>query len=123
VASHPRSPVGAGGKRGIPCPREYRHRSGRARLDDLLTQGVADGDARAELLKLAVRKIVEEALEAEVAEALGRDYYEFYSCLPLGLGQTQQASAGVGPSGIWLDPTFMSRIQVGLERRGQPDAG
>ena len=41
-----------------------------------LTQGVADGDARAELLKLAVRKIVEEALEAEVAEAVGRAYYE-----------------------------------------------
>jgi transposase-like protein len=46
------------------------------KLDELLTQGVADGDARAELLKLAVRKIVEEALEAEVAEAVGRDYYE-----------------------------------------------
>jgi hypothetical protein len=28
----------------------------------LLTEGVADGDARAELLKLAVRRIVEEAL-------------------------------------------------------------
>jgi putative transposase len=46
------------------------------KLEELLTQGVADGDARAELLKLAVRKIVEEALEAEVAEAVGRDYYE-----------------------------------------------
>jgi hypothetical protein len=34
------------------------------------------GDARTELLKLAVRKIVEEALEAEVAEAFGRGYYE-----------------------------------------------
>jgi transposase-like protein len=45
-------------------------------LEELLTQGVADGDARAELLKLAVRKIVEEALEAEVAEAVGRGYYE-----------------------------------------------
>jgi hypothetical protein len=44
------------------------------KLDELLTQGVADGDARAELLKLAVRKIVEEALEAEVAEAVGREY-------------------------------------------------
>jgi transposase-like protein len=31
---------------------------------------------RAELLTLAVRKIVEEALEAEVREALGRGYYE-----------------------------------------------
>jgi hypothetical protein len=46
------------------------------KLDELLTQGVAEGDARAELIKLAVRKIVEEALEAEVAEAVGRDYYE-----------------------------------------------
>ena len=46
------------------------------KLDELLTQGVADGDARTELLKLAVRKIVEEALEAEVAEAVGRGYYD-----------------------------------------------
>jgi putative transposase len=46
------------------------------KLEELLTQGVADGDARAELLKLAVRKIVEEALAAEVAEAVGRGYYE-----------------------------------------------
>ena len=42
------------------------------KLDELLSQGVADGDARTELLKLAVRKIVEEAVEAEVAEAAGR---------------------------------------------------
>ena len=41
------------------------------KLNELLSHGVADGDARAELLKLAVRKIVEEALEAEVAEAVG----------------------------------------------------
>jgi putative transposase len=46
------------------------------KLNELLTHGVADGDARAELLKLAVRKIVEETLEAEVSEALGRGYYE-----------------------------------------------
>ena len=46
------------------------------KLNDLLTHGVGDGDARAELLKLAVRKIVEEALEAEVADAVGRGYYE-----------------------------------------------
>ena len=42
------------------------------KLNQLLTHGVADGDARAELLKRAVRKIVEEALEAEVSEAFGR---------------------------------------------------
>ena len=46
------------------------------KLSELLTQGVAAGDARSELIKLAVRKIVEEALEAEVAEAVGREYYE-----------------------------------------------
>jgi len=46
------------------------------RLEQLLQQGVGDGDARAELIKLAVRKIVEEALEAEVSEAVGRGYYE-----------------------------------------------
>src|SRR5262245_7841578 len=32
------------------------------KLNELLRTGVADGDARAELLKLAVRKIIEEAL-------------------------------------------------------------
>lgn len=37
---------------------------------------MADGAARAGRLKLAVRKIVEEALEAEVNEALGRAYDE-----------------------------------------------
>ena len=46
------------------------------KLHELLTQGVADGDARTELIRLAVRKIVEEALEAEVDTALGRGYYE-----------------------------------------------
>jgi hypothetical protein len=33
---------------------------------------VIDGDARAELFKLAVPKIVEGPLEAEVAEVVGR---------------------------------------------------
>ena len=46
------------------------------RLEALLREGVADGDARTELFKLAVRKIVEEALEAEVSDVLGRGYYE-----------------------------------------------
>src|SRR5437773_2585510 len=41
------------------------------KLNELLTQGIAEGDARSELIKLAVRKIVEEALEAEVAEGGG----------------------------------------------------
>src|SRR4029453_2325551 len=42
------------------------------KLSELLTQGVAEGDARSELITLAVRKIVEVALE----EAVGRGYYE-----------------------------------------------
>jgi hypothetical protein len=46
------------------------------RLSDLLTEGVVDGDARAELLKLAVREIVEEALKAEVGEAVCHGCYE-----------------------------------------------
>ena len=46
------------------------------RLEALLKEGVANGDARSELFKLAVRKIVEEALEAEVSDVLGRGYYE-----------------------------------------------
>lgn len=46
------------------------------KLNELLTRGVAEGDARSELIKLAVRKIIEEALEAEVAEVVGRGYYE-----------------------------------------------
>jgi len=46
------------------------------KLSELLTQGVAEGDARSELIKLAVRKILEGALEAEVAKAVGRGYYE-----------------------------------------------
>lgn len=41
----------------------------------MLERGVADGDARAELSKSAVPKIVEEALEAEVTDTLGREHY------------------------------------------------
>jgi len=35
-----------------------------------------ESDARADLVKLATRLIVEEALEAESRDALGRAYYE-----------------------------------------------
>jgi len=72
-----RSPVGAGGKRRHPRGDENTGLGGTSqKLNELLTQGIAEGDARSELIKLAVRKIVEEALEAEVAEAVGRGYYE-----------------------------------------------
>jgi transposase-like protein len=46
----------------------------REQIDALLTEG-SGGDVRSELIRLGVRRIVEEALEAEVAERLGREYY------------------------------------------------
>jgi putative transposase len=45
------------------------------RIHSLLKEGVPGG-IRSEFLRLAVRKLVEEALEAEVADELGRGYYE-----------------------------------------------
>jgi transposase-like protein len=42
----------------------------------LLEEGVAEGDIQSELFRLGVRKIVEEALEAEIEDRLGRGYYE-----------------------------------------------
>lgn len=46
------------------------------RLRDLLQQGSQEGDIRTDAIELAIRKMVEEALEAEVADALGRGHYE-----------------------------------------------
>lgn len=47
------------------------------RIDELLRAGVAGGiDLRSNLIRLAVQRIVEESLEAEASEALGRGYYE-----------------------------------------------
>jgi putative transposase len=96
------------------------------KLEELLTQGVADGEARAELLKLAVRKIVEEALEAEVADAVGRGYYE--NGAPPGAGyrngyrRGRLATAegpieyGVPQVADRVEP-FVSRVRAGLAGR------
>ena len=96
------------------------------KLDELLSQGVADGDARAELLKLAVRKIVEEALEAEVADAVGRGYYE--NGAPPGAGYrngyrrgrlaTAEGSIEYGvPQVADRAEPFASRVRAGLAGR------
>jgi hypothetical protein len=96
------------------------------KLDELLTQGVADGDARAELLKLAVRKIVEEALEAEVADAVGRGYYE--NGAPPGAGYrngyrrgrlaTAEGAIEYGVPQVADRPEpFVSRVRAGLAGR------
>jgi transposase-like protein len=48
----------------------------RQSLSELIEGRLSSPDGRAELVKLATRLIVEEALEAESRDALGRDYYE-----------------------------------------------
>jgi transposase-like protein len=48
----------------------------RQSLADLVEGRLGSPDGRAELVKLATRLIVEEALEAECRDALGRDHYE-----------------------------------------------
>lgn len=47
----------------------------RQRIEALLAGGVEGVDIRSELVRLGVRKLVEEALEGEVADELGRGYY------------------------------------------------
>lgn len=48
----------------------------RQSLRDLIEGHLTSPDGRSELVKLATRLIVEEALEAESRDAVGRDYYE-----------------------------------------------
>ena len=46
------------------------------RIEELLAAGVSgEKDIRSELIRLGMRKILEEALEAEVEARLGRGYY------------------------------------------------
>ena len=49
---------------------------GNAGLSDLIEGRLSSADARSDLIKLAAQLIIEEALEAEGRDALGRDYYE-----------------------------------------------
>lgn len=48
----------------------------REALRDLIEGHLSIGNAKSELVRLATRLIIEEGLEAEVRDALGRDYYE-----------------------------------------------
>ena len=47
----------------------------RQSLSDLIEGRLSSPDGRSELVKLATRLIVEEGMEAESREAVGRDYY------------------------------------------------
>ena len=48
----------------------------RETLSALIEGRLSSPDGRSELVRLATRLILEEALEAETRDALGRDYYE-----------------------------------------------
>jgi transposase-like protein len=48
----------------------------RETLSALIERRLSSPDGRSELVKLATRLILEEALEVETRDALGRDYYE-----------------------------------------------
>ena len=48
----------------------------REALNDLIEGRARVVDGKSELVRLATRLIIEEGLEAEVRDALGRDYYE-----------------------------------------------
>ena len=48
----------------------------REALNALIDGQARVADAKSELVRLATRLIIEEGLEGEVRDALGRDYYE-----------------------------------------------
>ena len=48
----------------------------REELRSLIEGRLSTGSAKDELVKLATRLIVEEALEAEASDTIGREYYE-----------------------------------------------
>ena len=57
--------------RRIPGSMRTRHE-----LSDLIAGRLSSADARGQLVELATRLIIEESLEAETRDRLGRDYYE-----------------------------------------------
>ena len=68
----------------------------RESLSDLIEGRLSSADGRAALVNLATRLIVEEALEAESRDALGRDYYEH----------------GAAPGQGWRNGVRMGRLKT-----------
>jgi len=96
------------------------------KLDEVLAPGVTEGDARTELFKLAVRKIVEEVLDAEAAQAVGRDYYEHGAAPGAGYrngyrrGRLRTAEGAIEysvPQVAERAEPFVSRVRAGLAGR------
>ncbi len=52
----------------------------REALNELIDGRLRVENAKSDLVKLATRLIIEEGLEAEVRDALGRDYFEHSGC-------------------------------------------
>src|SRR5512133_1408117 len=59
----------------------------RQSLSDVIEGRLSSPAGREELVKLATRLIIEETLEAEARDAVGRDYYEHVGSAGLGLSQ------------------------------------
>ena len=100
----------------------------RQSLCDLIEGRLSSPDGRSELVKLATRLIVEEALEAESREAVGRDYYEHGAAPGQGYrngsrsGRLKTAEGFVEystPQVAGRDEPFRSEIRAHLKGRTQ----
>ena len=100
----------------------------RESLSDLIEGRLSSADGRAALVKLATRLIVEEALEAESRDALGRDYYEHGASPGQGwrngvrTGRLKTAEGFVdyaAPQISGRDEPFRSEIRESLKGRTQ----
>lgn len=100
----------------------------RESLSELIEGRLSSADGRAELVKLATRLIVEEALEAESRDALGRDYYEHGASPGQGwrngvrTGRLKTAEGFVdyaAPQIAGRDEPFRSEIRDSLKGRTQ----
>ena len=100
----------------------------RQSLSDLIEGRLSSADGRAELVKLATRLIVEEALEAESRDALSRDYYE-HGAMPgqgwrngVRRGRLKTAEGLVDYAALQIagrDEPFRSEIRENLKGRTQ----
>jgi transposase-like protein len=97
-------------------------------LSDLIEGRLSSPDGRAELVKLATRLIVEEALEAESRDALGREYYEHGAAPGQGYrngvrtGRLKTAEGFIdyaAPQIAGRDEVFRSEIREHLKGRTQ----
>ncbi len=100
----------------------------RQTLVDLIEGRLSSPDGRAELVKLATRLIVEEALEAEARDAVGREYYEHGAAPGSGYrngyrsGRLKTAEGFVefaAPQVAGCDAPFRSEIRDHLKGRTQ----